>query len=78
MAVSSDRKMTGHAQMPAPDLNEERIAFGCPDREEMTDCPDGEADQPETQAEAHGPGKCAVHDGDRTRCAAKQDTSSFF
>ncbi len=56
--------MTGDAQMPAPDLDEERIAFSCPYREEMTDRPDRDANQPETKAEADGPGQCAVHNGD--------------
>jgi hypothetical protein len=36
-------------------LDEERIALGRPDGREMADGPDGEADQPEAQAEADGP-----------------------
>ena len=39
----------------------------------MPDRPDGETDQPEAQAEAHGPGQCAIDDGDRARRAAEQD-----
>jgi hypothetical protein len=56
--------MAGDAQMPAHDLDEERIALGRPDGGEMADGPDGEADQPEAQAEADGPGQRAVEDGD--------------
>ena len=64
--------MTGDAQMPAPDLDEERVAFCCPYREEMTNRPDGDANQPETKAEADGPGQRAVDNGDGARCAAEQ------
>jgi hypothetical protein len=40
--------------MPAHDVDELRIALGRPDRREMADGPDGEADEPEAQAEADG------------------------
>lgn len=70
---SSHREESRNAQMPAPDLGEERIATGRPDGHEMTDRPDGEADEPEAQAETHSPGQRAVHDRDGTRRTAKQD-----
>ena len=73
MRAPSHRQMTGDAQMPAPDLDEERVAFCCPYREEMTNRPDGDANQPETKAEADGPGQRAVDNGDGARCAAEQD-----
>ena len=59
--------------MAAPDLDEERIALGRPDRREMADGPDQEADQPEAQAEAHGPGQRSIEDRNGARCAAEQD-----
>ena len=59
--------------MPAPDLDKERIATGRPDGHEMTDRPDGEADEPEAQAETHGPGERTVHDRDGTRRTAEED-----
>src|SRR5690606_33761886 len=73
MTAPSHRQMTGYAKMSAPDLDEERIAFCCPDREEMTNGPDRKANQPETKAEAHGAGQRPVHDRDGARCAAEQD-----
>src|SRR5690606_19257847 len=73
MAAPSHRQMAGDAQMPAPDLDELGIALGRPHGREMADGPYGDADQPEAQAEAHGPGQRAVHDGDGARCAAEQD-----
>ncbi|GLJ00601.1 hypothetical protein Sbs19_44190 [Sphingobium sp. BS19] len=73
MAAPSHRQMTGYAQMPTAHLDKKRIAFGSPYREEMTDCPDGDANQPETEAEADGAGQRAVDNGNRTRCAAEQD-----
>ena len=54
MAAPSHRQMTGDAQMPTAHLDKKRIAFGSPSREEMTDCPDRKANQPETKAEADG------------------------
>jgi hypothetical protein len=46
--------------MAAADLDEERIALGRPHRREMADRPDGDADQPEAQAEADRAGERAV------------------
>src|SRR5690606_7360437 len=46
-----------------------RRPYGC----EMADGPAGDADQPEAQAEAHGPGQRSIHDGDGARSAAEQD-----
>ena len=54
MAAPSHRQMTGYAQMLTAHLDKKRIAFGSPYREEMTDRPDGDANQPETKAEADG------------------------
>src|SRR5690606_16598019 len=73
VAPPSDREKSRDAQVPAPDLDEEWIALGGPDRREMADGPDEEADQPEAQAEADGPGQRPVEDRDGTRCAAEQD-----
>ena len=73
MAAPSHRQMTGYAQMPTAHLDKKRIAFGSPYREEMTDRPDGDANQPETKAEADGPGQRTVHNSDGARCAAEQD-----
>lgn len=67
----SDREMAGNAQVPSPDLNEQRIALGRPHGGEMSDGPDGKPDQ--AQAEAHGPGEGAVEDRDRSRSAAEHD-----
>src|SRR5690606_6610246 len=72
-APPSNCQMTGDAQVPAADFHEQRIALRRPDRREVTDGPDGDADQPEAQAEAHSPGQRAVHDGDGARSAAEQD-----
>src|SRR3546814_8976898 len=47
--------------------------LGHPHGGEVADGPDGEADQPEAQAETHGSGQRPVHDGDGARCAAEQD-----
>src|SRR3546814_9304841 len=69
----SHRQMTGDAQMPAAHLDKERVALGHPHGGEVADGPDGEADQPEAQAETHGSGQRPVHDGDGARCAAEQD-----
>src|SRR5690606_32546575 len=73
MTASSRRQMTGDAQVPAPNLDELRIALRRPNGREMADGPDGKADQPEAQAESDGPGQRPVHDGDGARCAAEQD-----
>ena len=59
--------------MPPPDFDELGIALRRPYRREMPDGPYGDADQPEAQAETHGPGKRPVHDGDASRSAAEQD-----
>src|SRR5690606_4009553 len=67
-APPSNGQMAGDAQMSATDFHGQRIALRRPDRREVADGPDGEADQPETQAEAHGPGQRSVHDGDGARC----------
>src|SRR5690606_614822 len=69
----SHRQMAGDAQMPTPDLDELGIALRRPYGCEMADCPNGDADQPEAQAEAHGSGQRSVHDGDGARCAAEQN-----
>src|SRR5690606_30327500 len=73
MAAPSHRQKSRDAEMPSPDLDELGIAFRRPYGCEMADCPYGDADQPEAQAEAHGPGERSVHDGDGARCAAEQD-----
>src|SRR5690554_3917640 len=73
MAAPSNRQMTGDAEMPPPDLDKEGIALCRPYGREVADCPDGDADQPEAQAEAHGSGQRSVHDGDGARSAAEQD-----
>jgi len=59
--------------MPAPHLDKERIALCRPDRQNMPDRPDGDSNQPEAQAKAHGPGKRPVHDGDGAWRTAEQD-----
>ena len=64
--------------MPPPDFDELGIALRRPYGREMTDRPYGEADQPEAQAEAHGPGQRPVHDGDGARCAAEQNMLSLI
>jgi hypothetical protein len=64
-------KVRGDAQMAAR-LDEERIALAA-HRREMADRPDGDADQPEAQAQADRAGERAVHDGDGARRAAEQD-----
>lgn len=43
---ASDREMARNAQMPAANLDKERIALCCPDGGEMADRPDEETDQP--------------------------------
>src|SRR5690606_2826083 len=73
MAAPSHRHMAGDAQMPAPNFDKLVIAFRRPHGSEMADGPNGDADQPEAQAEAHGPGQRPVHDGDGARCAAEHD-----
>ena len=65
--------MGGDAQMSAYDVDEERIALGRPDRRDMADRPDRDADEPEAQAETDGAGERAVHDGDGAWGAAEQD-----
>src|SRR5690606_7333841 len=72
-APPSDRQVGGDTEMPAADFHEERIALGDPYRREMADGPDEETDQPEAQAEAHGPGQRPVEDRDRARRTAEQD-----
>lgn len=56
--------------MSAAYFHEKRIALGGPDGDEMPDGPDEEADQPEAQAEAHGPGQRPVEDRNASRRAA--------
>lgn len=61
--------MTWNAQVPPPDLDEQRIALRRPHCREMADRPDHEAEQPQSQAKAHCAGDRAVHDGDGARSA---------
>src|SRR3546814_10693053 len=73
MATPSDRQIGRDAQMPASDVDELRIALGGPDRGEMTDRPERQANQPEAQTQSKRGGERAVEDGDGSGRAAEQD-----
>src|SRR5690606_19929739 len=65
--------MPGHAQMPARDLDKERIAFCRPDGGEMPHGPKQDAREPQLETEPDGPGQRAIEDRHRARRAAEQD-----
>jgi hypothetical protein len=67
------RPGAGVAEVPAHHIDEGRVALGGPDRCEMRDEPNREADDPETQAQAYRRGERAVDDRHRPRRAAEQD-----
>ncbi len=71
MTRSSHAEPTGDAQVAAHHVDEQRIAFGRPDGQAMTDQPEQEAGDPQAQAETDCGGQRAVEDRDRSRSTAE-------
>ena len=59
--------------MPAHHVDKGGIALGGPHRGDMADQPDGDADDPEAQAQTDRGGERSVDDRDSARRAAEQD-----
>ena len=58
--AASRHQMLRVAQVPAHDIDEGGIALGGPDGGQMADQPDGAADDPEAQSQAHSGGERAI------------------
>ena len=71
--AASHLEMTGKAQMPTSDLDEERIAPRGPDRDHMAQKADDDPGDPELQPEPDGPGQRAVQDREGPRRTGQQD-----
>src|SRR5436853_4031673 len=65
--------MRGNADVAAHDLQEIRVAPGGPGGGEMTDQPERQPGDPQTQAETDGGRERAVEDGERARRPREQN-----